>query len=108
MIPEAYKKFLREILERTNNGEVQWENDYDQSLYLRTKTATVELGQYSDADAELSFYYFKYNNYSKKKDASFRVSHLEDDYAIMEKLYTVAAASATNVGDELKDFLKEL
>lgn len=108
MIPEAYKDFLNKIIEKTNSGEVKWESDIDKSLFLRTKSATIEVGQYSDDDAELSFYYFQFYNITTKKEAIFRVNHHEDEYKEMEKLYAVATASASNIKDELSNFLEEL
>lgn len=108
MIPEVYKVFIQTIIQKTNDDEVKWEATRDSAYVLRTSTATVEVGHYIDHDAEVGYYYFKYFNIKKKTDAGFRVNNLEDDYPTMEKLFSVAAASAANIKDELSSFLGEL
>lgn len=108
MIPDAYNAFIEAIIEKTNAGSVKWESTRDEAYVLRSKVATIEIGHYSDPDAELSYYYFKYYNIKDRKEASFRVSNMELGFDTMEKLYAVAIASATNVKDELSSFLSDL
>lgn len=107
MIPEAYKTFISNITEKTNRGEVKWLRSTNSSFILRTDTTTVEVGHFNDHETDLGNYYFKFYNLKKNTDAGFRVNNLEDEYSIMEKLHTVAAASAENVQDELTSFLAE-
>lgn len=108
MIPEVYKSFIQKIIEKTNDDEAKWEQSTDKAYVLRNKTSTIEVGHYIDHDAEVGYYYFKFYNIKQKTDAGFRVNNLEDDYVIMEKLYSVAAASAANIKDELSSFLEDL
>jgi len=108
MIPEVYRPFIQKIIEKTNDNDAKWEMTGEKSYFLRTSAATIEIGYYVDQDAELSYYYFKFFNIKNKTDAGFRVNNLEEDNLIMEKLYSVAAASATNIKDELSSFLDDL
>lgn len=108
MIPEAYKEFIDKIIVKTDLGNAKWESDNEKSLFLRTKNATIEIGFYSDYDAEVSYYYFKYYNVITRKDSLFRVSSNETEYSTMEKLYSVASASASDIKDELSNFLSDL
>jgi|688.fasta_scaffold511265_2 hypothetical protein len=108
MIPDAYKEFIDKVINKTNNDEVKWERSTDKIFVLRTSSATVEIGHYIDPDAEVSYYYFKYYNIVTKKDAGFRVNHLEFGFGTMEELYTVASASASEIKDELSAFLNDL
>jgi len=108
MIPEVYRLFIQAIIQKTNDDEVKWNATRDEAYVLRTSSATVEVGHYIDHDAEAGYYYFKYFNIQKKTDAGFRVSNTEDDYSTMERLFSVAAASAANIKDELTSFLEDL
>jgi hypothetical protein len=108
MIPDAYKAFINKVIIKTNEDEAKWERSTDKVFVLRTNSATVEIGHYVDHDAEASYYYFKYYNIATKKEAGFRVNHLENEFATMEELYSVAAASASDMKDELSAFLDDL
>lgn len=108
MIPEVYKSFINSVVEKTNDGEVTWSAAADKSFVLRTSTATVEVGYYVDVDAEAGYYYFKFYNIANRKESGFRVSNLEGEFVVMEKLYNVASASAANIKDELSSFLDDL
>ena len=108
MIPEVYKQFINTIIEKTNSDEVKWLQSTENVFVLRTKSSTVEVGHYIDHDAEVGYYFFKFHNIKQKTDAGFRVNNLEEDYSIMENLFSVAAASAVNIKDELSSFLENL
>jgi hypothetical protein len=108
MIPEVYKVFINRIIVKTDNQEVKWEKATDKNFILKTNDATIEIGFYRDDDAETSFYYFRFYSISSKKTTGFRVSHVENDYQMMEQLYYVASASANNIQDELDKFLDAL
>lgn len=108
MIPDVYRSFIQAVIQKTNDDEVKWEAARDEVYVLRTSSATVEIGHYIDHDAAVGYYYFKYFNINKKTDAGFRVAHLDDDYTTMERLFSVAAASAANIKDELSSFLGDL
>lgn len=108
MIPEAYKPFLQKIIEKTNNDEVKWEKTSEKTYVLRSKSSTIEIGYYTDLEAEVGYYYFKFFSINKKTNAGFRINHLEEDYYILEKLYAVAEASASDIKDKLSSFLDEL
>ena len=108
MIPVVYKPYIESIIEKTNDDEAKWESTRDEAYVLRTSAATIEVGHYIDHDAEVGYYYFKYFNINKKTDAGFRVNNMEDDYSTMERLFSVAVASAANIKDELSSFLGDL
>jgi hypothetical protein len=105
MIPDNYIKFIRQILEKTEQGIAKWEKGFEGSVFLKNKKSTVEIGKYSVEDEELHYYYFKFTNIENKNEAMFRISNDEINYRVMENLYSVAIASANNIDKELDDFL---
>jgi hypothetical protein len=108
MIPEIYKQFIVAIIEKTNNDEAKWTKVGAKAFVLKTTTSTLEIGYFTDVDADESYYYFKFFNFIKKVDAYFKISNYDYDFRIMEQLYTVAQTSANNIKDELASFLDEL
>lgn len=108
MIPDVYKPFIQAVIDKTNNDEAKWEAMREKSYVLRTKNSTIEIGFFTDEDAELSYYYFKFFNFVSKAEAYFKVSNSDHDFRLMDQLYTVASASAANIKDELSSFLDEL
>jgi hypothetical protein len=108
MIPNDYSKFINGIIQKTDEGLAKWENGFEGSLLLKSKKSTIEIGKYSIDDEELHYYYFKFINIENKNQAMFRISNDESDYKVMERLYSVASASANNIEEELDNFLDNL
>jgi hypothetical protein len=108
MIPNNYSKFIKGIIQKSNDGLAKWEKGFEGSLLLKSKKSTVEIGKYSIDDEELHYYYFKFINLENKNQSTFRISNEESDYKDMESLYSVASASANNIEEELDDFLDNL
>ncbi|KGO85209.1 hypothetical protein [Flavobacterium suncheonense] len=108
MIPSNYSKFIKEIIQKTEEGIAKWEKGFEGSLLLKSKNSTIEIGKYTIDDEELHYYYFKFINIENKNQSMFRISNDQSDYKVMENLYIVASASANNIEEELDNFLDSL
>ena len=108
MIPEAYKSFINDIIIKTDNKEITWIEEAEDTYSIKTKNATVTIGYEIDDDILQAYYYFNYKNVDNRKSAGFRVTSEERDYKVMGDLFVTAAASANNIDEELDEFLKDL
>jgi hypothetical protein len=108
MIPIEYKSFINDIIARTESRTAKWKVLRTNTFILTIKTSSIEVGHFVDEDRERSIYTFRYRNIANKVETGFNVNSLEEDWDVMDHLFTVASASANNVSSELSNFLDGL
>lgn len=108
MIPNEYRSFINDIIAKTESRTAKWKVLRTDTFILTIKTSSIEVGYFVDEDRERSIYTFRYRNIANKVETGFNVNSFEEDWDVMNHLFTVASASANNVSDELSSFLESL
>ncbi len=107
MIPKAYKKYINKIIELTEDNKIIWDIADDKEYSCKTSDATISVSSFFHIDENLSYFLFSFFDFEKQHEVRFRVSNENNDFEVMERLYTVAAASAINIESELESFISE-
>jgi len=101
MIPVKLKEFIRGLREATENRDIEWKEGASDAYFCDHKGYALHLQFHFDGDAGEGTYFFRIRQ--KDKSSSFSVVDSEDDFYIMNNLWSsvsVNAAGFDNIADD--------
>lgn len=101
MIPATLRKFIQGLRDATDGRDIEWHEGASDNYFCDHKGYALHFQYYFNADIGQSTYYFKIKQ--KDKAASFSVSDDEDDFSLMNSLWSsvgVNAAGFDNIADD--------
>lgn len=106
MITPKIKPFIEKVTDKTNTQEIKWEEGSTDSYVSIVKDANLYIKHYSDNDT--GDYGFIFRMDRGDNQVSFSVSYTEeDDYRIMNNLYSSVSLNSAGGEDFFNDLLDE-
>lgn len=103
MIPLQLERFMDNVLDGTERGNLKWLDSDNRSFFCNHKNGTLHISTFYDIDREESYYTFAIQ--SSGKYTPFSVYDFEGrDYQFMRRLWDSIIVNANDPLADLEDF----